>query len=359
MSAWTSPTMTSNTAPSPYVTSANSVQGAYYAWKSMDGSASTYWEPTTGVSTVGAWWKIYVGGNYRWVNVTTITFNNYATYGLKTWKLQGSNDDSAWVDIYSGSCTNDSNIQTFNSLGNSNYYKYYRVWCLTSWNATDLAIYEITMSGDSIIGHQIPVVSTTDTALAPFITHISVPATAQTDTFVSPVFGRSLQVSAAESQVDTFVAPSFKAVFHVPVNDQIDVPLAPVIFGMNLNKFITFPNLSGKHLSLKYYNEDADSGFVLYQSRMKMFKSIDRVDFNARHPNLSGNHLTLKLLHESSDDFLVGYSSMGMFKTVDRVDSQVRHPNLSGNHLSLKVTHSANEEFDLAYSSMGLMGRIE
>ena len=75
----------------------------------------------------------------------------------------------------------------------------------------------------------------------------------------------------------------------------------------------TFPNLSGKHLTLKF----APSGSALYFMRMKLFKSDDRVDFDARHPNLSGHHLTLKVSHSANEDFTLAYASMGLFGKIE------------------------------------------
>jgi hypothetical protein len=75
----------------------------------------------------------------------------------------------------------------------------------------------------------------------------------------------------------------------------------------------TFPNLSGKHLTLKF----TPSGSALYFMRMKMFKTVDRVDFDARHPNLSGNHLTLKIQHTANEDFLLAYASMGIHGKIE------------------------------------------
>lgn len=74
-----------------------------------------------------------------------------------------------------------------------------------------------------------------------------------------------------------------------------------------------FPNLSGKHLTLKFI----DKGSALYQMRMKMFKTADRVDFDARHPNLSGDHLTLKITHAASGEFLLAYTSMGILRKAE------------------------------------------
>jgi hypothetical protein len=75
----------------------------------------------------------------------------------------------------------------------------------------------------------------------------------------------------------------------------------------------TFPNLSGKHLTLKF----VPTGSALYFTRMKMFKTVDRVDFDARHPNLSGYHLALKISHTANEEFTLAYASMELFGKIE------------------------------------------
>ena len=117
----------------------------------------------------------------------------------------------------------------------------------------------------------------------------------------------------AISAPDIFVAPSLDGVFYVPAISAVDSMLPPTLSGNYANKLISFPNLSGKHLTLKYYNDSVDDGIVLYYARYKMFRTVDRVDYDARHPNLSGQHLTLRITHAADEEFLLAYASMGLF----------------------------------------------
>ena len=73
-----------------------------------------------------------------------------------------------------------------------------------------------------------------------------------------------------------------------------------------------FPNVSGRRVVLKYIANDTDYGMELYYSRMKVFKTIDRLDDVAYHPNLTGNHLTLKIVSDSitDEESLLAYASI-------------------------------------------------
>ena len=73
-----------------------------------------------------------------------------------------------------------------------------------------------------------------------------------------------------------------------------------------------FPNISSRRVVLKYISNDSDYGMELYYSRMKVFKTIDRLDDVAYHPNLTGNHLTLKIVSDSitDEESLLAYASI-------------------------------------------------
>jgi len=153
MAAWTNPTMTSNVLPAVYAVSASSEYTASYAaWKAMDGSvaAGNYWNTSGPSNPAGvAWWKIYMGNGARPICVTTLTIKNLAPYGYHDFKLQGSNDNSNWTDIYTGHCDDNSNVQTYASLGNTEFFLYYRIWCTTCYSIQYLVVTEITMSGET------------------------------------------------------------------------------------------------------------------------------------------------------------------------------------------------------------------
>jgi hypothetical protein len=121
----------------------------------------------------------------------------------------------------------------------------------------------------------------------------------------------------AISSPDAFVTPSLKGTVHVPIINVSDSMLPPSIAGVYANKIIAFPNLQGKHITLKYYNDSVSDSITLYYARYKLFKTVDRVDFDARHPNLSGQHLTLRVVHSADEEFLLAYTSMSIFGKIE------------------------------------------
>jgi hypothetical protein len=54
---------------------------------------------------------------------------------VKTFKIQGSNDNLIWTDLYSGVAENQSYSSNplIDTVNNSNAYKYYRIYCIDSY----------------------------------------------------------------------------------------------------------------------------------------------------------------------------------------------------------------------------------
>jgi hypothetical protein len=312
---WTSPVMTSDVLPSPYVTSASTTNApATVAWNAMDGSAGTYWESQTGVSTTNQWFKLFVGTSK--VCVDTLTIKNYSNgptdgYGLHAFTLQGCDDDSTWVDIYSGHCENDETVQVYGSLSNVTSYLYYRLRCDSSYMATDLAIREITMSGvsETIIVTS-PVIATTDTFVSPTINTMFPPVLATTDTFVAPAIGMSIPVPAIAT-TDTFPTPSFtnKMAISIPAMSSIDNFFIPELVGLPLNLKKRFPDTQGKHISLKF-ESSGDEGLIIYYMRTKMRKT--EALYGSVPPNTQGTRIGLKIQSVGDDALILEYMSMEM-----------------------------------------------
>jgi hypothetical protein len=119
-----------------------------------------------------------------------------------------------------------------------------------------------------------------------------------------------IQAIPAISQVDTFVAPSLKGLIYVPGISTLDTAVPPATAGGPINKYVKFPNLEGKHLSLKFYNDDPYGGLQLFYIRHKLLKFLDHNDHDAIQPNLEGTHLSVKITQSADEDFLLAYSSM-------------------------------------------------
>ena len=147
MAAWNSPTMTAPDAPSPYVASAKTIFSATYAaWKAFDGNAATWWNCIVSGPSADQWIKLDCGVGSS-VIATACTIKNYYNAGLNAFKVQGSDNDADWIDLYSGNCANNSNVQPFYFAENTTIYRYLRIYCVSGYSATNLAIYEITFSG--------------------------------------------------------------------------------------------------------------------------------------------------------------------------------------------------------------------
>ena len=74
-----------------------------------------------------------------------------------------------------------------------------------------------------------------------------------------------------------------------------------------IRKKIKFPNLQGKHLSLKFESA-TDGSFAVYYLRHKMFKTRELTS-DQKHPNTQGSHIGIKLSNSGSDEFILMYSS--------------------------------------------------
>lgn len=112
---------------------------------------------------------------------------------------------------------------------------------------------------------------------------------------------------------------------------------------------IRFPNLQGRHVSLKFTSVGAGT-FALYFIRHKMFRTV--APANPYHPNLQGRHLSLLLEKSEAEAFDLHFISQKVLKTVALADQQ--HPNTQGKHISLSVSHKADEAFSLHYASAKL-----
>lgn len=122
--------MTSNTAPSGVCSGSSLGEGNYYqAFTYSDISNSSKWS-SAGGSYSNAWLKYEFPQE---VKVTSFEFCNPsdASYGTSSQlKLQASNDDSSWTDLWSGTITTVGSVVTTN-ITNTNYYKYYRLVFVT------------------------------------------------------------------------------------------------------------------------------------------------------------------------------------------------------------------------------------
>ena len=212
-----------------------------------------------------------------------------------------------YVGCYVGYSANYAN---FNNFRVRNYQTTEPAW--GSWGAeeydgsftTESAVASATMDGI------IPIESTTESAEA-------------TDTFD----GYSLSASTTEAAeaTDTFgnertaygpitesaeATDSMEALHLVDYTTESAVASDSMEAAELIRKRIRFPNLQGKHLSLKFTSA-TDGSFAIYYLRHKMFKTRELTS-DQKHPNTQGSHIGIKLSNSGSDAFTLMYVSEKM-----------------------------------------------
>ena len=129
------PTMTSNTTPSG-VCSADTEYSTYLAWKAFDGStaSSDGWIANSG--SFPHWIKYEFPSAIK-VNAAGFrNINGNHAYAIKNYKIQGSNDNESWIDLYAGINNNNSNNDLWTvNFDNSTAYKYYRLYIIDGWSS--------------------------------------------------------------------------------------------------------------------------------------------------------------------------------------------------------------------------------
>jgi hypothetical protein len=119
--------MTSDTTPSPYVTSASSVFSAsYQAWQAFDNSTSTDWA-TNGVTT-NFWVKIDFGSAF-YADRAEVKCRD-SDECPNDWRIEGSNDDAAWTVLYSQASGMPQTTTTVN-FTKTGTFRYYRMFAVT------------------------------------------------------------------------------------------------------------------------------------------------------------------------------------------------------------------------------------
>jgi hypothetical protein len=132
-------TMSSNNVPSPQspqVASASSVNGSNNAYRAFDNNLTqTYWKSNDTVGGTGQpqWLKIDLGSSRRAIHYSLVenTSSGSLSDGYpKSWKLQGSNDNSNWADLHEIVGFSDWVSGKVNDwdITSPNNYRYYRIY---------------------------------------------------------------------------------------------------------------------------------------------------------------------------------------------------------------------------------------
>ncbi len=125
------PTMTSNTAPSGVASASSVFDSETYAYKAFDNDHSTTWHSVE--NGIPAWVKYKFPSKVCVRKAKIKPFvSSVGTY-CRDFVIQGSNDDSNWTNLYSGTNPNGSNADIVVNFANSNKYQYYRCYMPNSY----------------------------------------------------------------------------------------------------------------------------------------------------------------------------------------------------------------------------------
>lgn len=131
------PVMTSNTAPyGQVIKDSEHSSGMFKAYYVFDGKDTTRWHST---KAANAWigYQFTVATKINKVMIQTFTDSKGAK--LKNFIVQGSNNNSAYDDLYTGIMENSGEAQYF-EFENEKYYSYYRVWGTDNYTSDDGSI---------------------------------------------------------------------------------------------------------------------------------------------------------------------------------------------------------------------------
>lgn len=124
---------------------------SYPAWKVFDGiTNSGFWHANGNSSH---WIKWYHKSPTK-ISRLKIFNGNYSSYSIRTYTLSGSNDNSSWVELISGTNNNTSDWNGWDiNVNSNNAYSYYKLDC-TSQSGNYLYICEIQIEGETIQENQ-------------------------------------------------------------------------------------------------------------------------------------------------------------------------------------------------------------
>jgi len=131
--------------------SAKDVTGSNVASRACDDNLSLFWRGST---TSESWWKYDLGSGITKTVKRLKIFNTVNGTQIKNFKLQGSNNDSDWDDLYSDQLpqyldnlsSTSGFLQKIFDINNSTAYRYYRIYILDMWTTSTFPIiYEISM----------------------------------------------------------------------------------------------------------------------------------------------------------------------------------------------------------------------
>jgi len=158
--------LTSGASPSPFSVSSSGIYGdAYPAWKAFDRDIATSWLAPNG-STTNQWITLNFGKkvNIDFVSIQGISSAITSAYVIsanpKNLKIQGSNDNASWKDLYyaTGLTWTKEEIKTF-SFKNYEKFQYIRIFIESNNGAPYIGISEIKFGFKGLKSYKIPTFS--------------------------------------------------------------------------------------------------------------------------------------------------------------------------------------------------------
>ena len=132
----------------------NSFSSTTLAWRCFNGDSTTESETNrwqiNNIKTSSWYWLAWY--NPIPLNITSLSiYNSQATYVVKAYKIQASDDNTNWVDIVTGTNTNTGELNKWviDMSNNQAYYKYYRIYCRPN-STTSLQVAEIEITANYI-----------------------------------------------------------------------------------------------------------------------------------------------------------------------------------------------------------------
>ena len=120
----------------------------------FDDNNSTYWQ-RTGATALPAWLKYDFGAGVTWA-IGKMTALLYATGGgsWKDFTVQGSNNDSTWITLYTGVAADSAALQTFTWI-NQVKYRYIKINITSDYRGADnyCSAYEVSMYEGIYLGN--------------------------------------------------------------------------------------------------------------------------------------------------------------------------------------------------------------
>lgn len=141
------PAMTSNTAPSGVASASTEFSGTYAAWKALDavGSSTSWISASGGVANQWLKYDFSAAVFIHTVEITGDTVNPDSP--VKNFRIEYSDDNSAWSTASTGLNTNDTVLRTYD-VSVAGRHRYWRVFSIDNFgNANYTAIGELQLKG--------------------------------------------------------------------------------------------------------------------------------------------------------------------------------------------------------------------